>query len=60
MEPNLLICKCGSCNHNSKGNCIEIDCPCCGLEDTFTLLTQIEFVPHSKMQTHSQELSLTA
>ncbi|HKU50555.1 MAG TPA: hypothetical protein VJP79_11435 [Nitrososphaera sp.] len=36
-------CKCGSCDHDHRSECIAGRCYCCDLEDAFSLLTHHEF-----------------
>lgn len=59
MKPKeLMRCKCGLCNHESRESCINGRCYCCDLEDTFAVLSQQEFEPQSKVVTkeHLNEL----
>ena len=44
-EAHLQYCKCGSCEHDLKEACINGRCPCCDLEDMFSLLSKHEFKP---------------
>lgn len=50
-ESEIMHCKCGLCNHNSRADCINGHCYCCDLEDTFAILSQHEFEPQSKVIT---------
>lgn len=54
INASLHICKCKECHHDARATCIYDDCPCCALEDQFSLLTQIDFDP--KSSTHTNEL----
>jgi len=48
-EQDLMRCKCGLCNHDSRRSCIEGRCYCCDLEDIFAVLSHIDFEPHSRL-----------
>ena len=48
---DLMHCKCGLCNHQSRESCINGHCYCCDLEDMFALLSRQEFEPQSKIVT---------
>ena len=49
IDNELMHCKCGLCNHHSRADCINGGCYCCDLEDTFSILSQMEFEPQSKI-----------
>ena len=53
---SLYACKCGACDHESKSLCIEGQCDCCDLEDTFAILSQHEFEPRH-LRYHPAELA---
>jgi hypothetical protein len=51
-ESDLMRCKCSLCNHDSRSDCITSgNCDCCNLEDIFSILSQHEFEPQSKVVT---------
>jgi hypothetical protein len=43
QDSDLMCCKCGSCGHDSRYDCVKSRCFCCDLEDTFAILTHHEF-----------------
>lgn len=46
---DIMHCKCGQCDHASRGDCIDGRCYCCDLEDIFAVLTHFEFEPQSNL-----------
>jgi hypothetical protein len=50
-DDDLLHCKCGLCNHESRSDCINGRCYCCDLEDIFAILSRHEFEPQSHVAT---------
>ena len=52
-KSDLMHCKCGLCNHESRESCINGHCYCCDLEDMFAILSRQEFEPQSKTVTSS-------
>jgi hypothetical protein len=53
-ELDFHVCKCKECGHGARATCMYDDCPCCALEDQFSLLTQMDFDPKAK--SHVQTL----
>ncbi|HEV8386084.1 MAG TPA: hypothetical protein VGQ03_00525 [Nitrososphaera sp.] len=45
---DVMHCRCGLCDHDSRNDCISGRCYCCDLEDAFAVLTHFEFEPKAK------------
>jgi hypothetical protein len=52
---DIMHCKCGLCDHDSRTDCISGRCYCCDLEDAFAVLTHFEFEPQSQMVTNERQ-----
>ena len=43
INRDFAHCKCDSCNHENRMQCIANKCYCCDLEDAFSLATHVDF-----------------